>query len=62
MKALLYVSLIFTTLNLFAQDRITGKSFATRSEVIAQHGMACTSQPLATQVAKKKKKKGDAGG
>jgi len=34
-----------------AQDRITGKAFATRSEVIAQHGMACTSQPLATQVA-----------
>ena len=36
---------------LFAQDRITGESFATRSEVIARHGMACTSQPLATQVA-----------
>ncbi len=34
-----------------AQDRITGKAFATRSEVIAQYGMACTSQPLATQVA-----------
>jgi len=34
-----------------AQDRITGRSFATRSEVIAQHGMACTSQPLATQAA-----------
>lgn len=33
-----------------AQDRITGKSFATRSEVIAQNGMVCTSQPLATQV------------
>ena len=32
-------------------DRITGKLFASRSEVIAQHGMACTSQPLATQVA-----------
>ncbi|MDJ0656391.1 MAG: gamma-glutamyltransferase [Xanthomonadales bacterium] len=32
-------------------DRITGKSFATRSEVIAPHGMAATSQPLATQVA-----------
>ena len=32
-------------------DRITGRSFATRSEVIAQHGMAATSQPLATQVA-----------
>ena len=34
-----------------AQDRITGKNFATRSEVIAKHGMACTSQPLASQVA-----------
>jgi gamma-glutamyltranspeptidase/glutathione hydrolase len=35
----------------FAQDRITGHNFATRSEIIAQNGMACTSQPLATQVA-----------
>ncbi|MEO8710771.1 MAG: gamma-glutamyltransferase [Parafilimonas sp.] len=34
-----------------AQDRLTGKSFATRSVVMAQHGMACTSQPLATQAA-----------
>jgi len=33
------------------QDRITGRTFATRSEVIAQSGMAATSQPLATQVA-----------
>jgi gamma-glutamyltranspeptidase/glutathione hydrolase len=33
------------------QDRITGKPFATRSEVIAQHGMAATSHPLATQIA-----------
>jgi gamma-glutamyltranspeptidase/glutathione hydrolase len=32
-------------------DRITGAAFATRSEVIAQHGMAATSHPLATQVA-----------
>lgn len=32
-------------------DRITGKAFATRSEVIATQGMAATSQPLATQVA-----------
>jgi len=30
-------------------DRITGLPFATRSEVIAQHGMVATSQPLATQ-------------
>lgn len=34
-----------------AQDRITGLNFATRSEVIAQNGMVCTSQPLATQAA-----------
>lgn len=46
---LFIISSCFT--NLFSQDRITGKSFATRSEVIAQHGMACTSQPLATQAA-----------
>ncbi|MCC7014795.1 MAG: gamma-glutamyltransferase [Planctomycetes bacterium] len=32
-------------------DRITGKPFATRSEVIAQHGMAATSIPLATLAA-----------
>src|SRR5438067_3462564 len=31
-------------------DRITGKSFATRSEVVARHGMVCTSVPAATQV------------
>ena len=32
-------------------DRLTGRAFATRSEVVAQHGMAATSQPLATQIA-----------
>ncbi|HVF70784.1 MAG TPA: gamma-glutamyltransferase [Chthoniobacterales bacterium] len=31
-------------------DRITGKPFATRSEVLGRHGMVCTSVPLATQV------------
>ena len=36
---------------LLPMDRITGRAFATRSEVIARHGMAATSQPLATQVA-----------
>jgi len=35
----------------YSQDRITGRDFATRSEVIAVNGMAATSQPLATQVA-----------
>jgi gamma-glutamyltranspeptidase/glutathione hydrolase len=34
-----------------AGDRLTGELFATRSEVIAPHGMAATSQPLATQIA-----------
>ena len=32
-------------------DRVTGRDFATRSEVYARHGMAATSQPLATQIA-----------
>lgn len=44
------ISVIFSTASL-AYDRITGEPFASRSEVIAQHGMAATSQPLATQVA-----------
>src|SRR5260221_6931365 len=43
----------------FAQmDRITGKPFATRSEVIAKNGMAATAQPLATEVAIDVLKKG----
>jgi gamma-glutamyltranspeptidase/glutathione hydrolase len=33
-----------------AGDRLTGKMFATRSEVIATHGMVATSQPLAAMV------------
>jgi gamma-glutamyltranspeptidase/glutathione hydrolase len=35
----------------FAGDRQVGLPFATRSEVIARHGMAATSQPLATHIA-----------
>jgi gamma-glutamyltranspeptidase/glutathione hydrolase len=48
---LLSLSLIILFTTSFAQDRITGEAFTTRSEVIATHGMACTSQPLATQLA-----------
>lgn len=41
-----------------AVDRIQGKQFATRSEVIAPHAMAATSHPLATQIALDVMKKG----
>ena len=58
MKYLLSGMLICVCFLSVAQDRITGKTFATRSEVIAQHGMAATSQPLATQVALDILKKG----
>src|SRR5215813_7075070 len=50
--ALVAAAIFFTyVLPLHAQiDRITGKNFATRSAVVARHGMVCTSVPLATQV------------
>ncbi|MFW5761289.1 MAG: gamma-glutamyltransferase, partial [Cyclobacteriaceae bacterium] len=50
MKNCLLLVLIHLPLLIQAQDRITGKNFATRSEVIARNGMVATSQPLATQV------------
>jgi gamma-glutamyltranspeptidase/glutathione hydrolase len=42
----------------YAADRITGKPFATRSEVLATHGMVATSVPLATQIGVDVLKKG----
>ena len=36
---------------MFSQDRPYGKLWATRSQVIAQNGMAATSHPLSTQAA-----------
>ncbi|OOG74920.1 gamma-glutamyltransferase [Algoriphagus sp. A40] len=58
-NALLFLltGILFPLLS-FSQDRVTGKSFTTRSEVLAQNGMAATSQPLATQVAVDILKKG----
>ncbi len=38
------------TVGAYAGDRVTGKPFATRSEVLARHGMVATSVPLATQI------------
>ncbi len=51
LNGLFAVALVSATA-LFAQpDRVNGRAFATRSEVFAQHGMAATSHPLATQIA-----------
>ncbi len=51
MKRILTLAFLTMGILAYSQDRMTGLTFATRSEVIAQHGMVCTSQPLATQVA-----------
>jgi len=56
-KILAFILLLFS-FGTLGQDRITGRAFATRSEVIARNGMAATSQPLATQVALDILKKG----
>ena len=46
------IILLYFLLNtVFSYDRITGLPFASRSEVIAENGMAATSHPLATQTA-----------
>jgi len=42
----------------FGQDRRSGQPWTTRSEVIAQNGMVCSSHPLATQVGVDVLKKG----
>src|SRR4029453_12397902 len=50
-SALLALLCFVVTSPILAQvDRITGRQFAPRSEVLARHGMGCTSVPLATQV------------
>ncbi|HWP95062.1 MAG TPA: gamma-glutamyltransferase [Gammaproteobacteria bacterium] len=52
----LLLSLLVTAAH--GYDRVTGRAFASRSEVIARHGMAATSQPLATQIALEVLKRG----
>ncbi len=53
MNLKLKLSLFFSSMVMLlqAQDRISGKLWAGRSEVMAQNGMACTSHPLSTQAA-----------
>ena len=53
MKRLVLAAILVVTTTGFvhAFDRVTGKTFASRSEVIARNGMVATSHPLATQVA-----------
>src|SRR5215472_16274823 len=52
MRASQFFTLLFLVCHVASGqiDRITGKNFATRSEVLARHGMVCTSVPAATQV------------
>jgi len=49
MRFIILLCMLLTTM-LQAQDRVTGKTWATRSEVIAQNGMVCTSHPLVSQI------------
>ena len=51
MEIYIAIYFLFLIVPLLCADRICGRSFATRSEVIARHGMAATSHPLATQIA-----------
>ena len=48
---LLTLGLLGTDAPARAGDRLTGQPFATRSEVLATHGMAATAHPLATNAA-----------
>ncbi len=48
--ALIFLAFLIPGTDSMAADRVTGQPFATRSEVIAPHGMVASSHPLATQI------------
>lgn len=50
MRLLLLAISAISLLSLSAQDRVNGATFQTRSPVLAEHGMVCTSHPLASQI------------
>src|SRR5690625_6293354 len=49
--SLILVGTLIVTTSLYGQDRLTGQTFATRSEVVAETGMVVTHHPLAGQIA-----------
>ncbi len=52
MKPLLFIlTALFYSTTLPAQDRVSGKNFATRSVVMGQNGMAATNHPYSTLIA-----------
>ncbi len=50
LASLITLFLLIGPLSGYAQDRITGGPYSTRSPVMARNGMVCTSHPIATQV------------
>ncbi|HEX5169019.1 MAG TPA: gamma-glutamyltransferase [Cyclobacteriaceae bacterium] len=58
MKTLLTLIAAAMAITIYGQDRLSGRSFATRSEVLARHGMIATNHPLATQIGVEVLKKG----
>ncbi len=57
-NSLMLIVCLSITGSLVAQDRSSGRSFATRSEVLARNGMVATNHPLATQIGVEVLKKG----
>ncbi len=52
------LGLLIVSGDIYGQDRLSGKSFATRSEVLARNGMVATNHPIATQIGIEVLKKG----